>query len=171
MFALKTVVLAFAALAVAMPHQPAGNTENSNTEVNSEVEFTSLQQAHDQCSHMNDGKNQIACCNEEKEMEGDDQGGLLGSLGDGLEILSGNCQPIAIPIGLVAAAVPITDYCNQQVACCSGDQNVSLHSFSQLHAFILTLPNRALSTSLARRSASKLIMDIPDWVAALLGSS
>lgn len=122
MLAIQSIVLAFAAFAAAVPHGPpkGGNTNNVNTEVDSDVKFTSVKEAHDQCSHMNDGKNQISCCNDESEQEA---GGLLGvNLGS---LLGGNCQPIAIPI--LGIDVPITDYCNQQVACCSGDQNVSVH--------------------------------------------
>ena len=115
---------------------------------------------------MNDGKNQVACCNEESE-DGDTVGGLIGSL-DGL--LGGNCQPITIPIGLISAAVPITDYCNTQVACCSGDQNVSITWFPRTsRSLIANTLYRALSTSLALRSASKLRMGIPDWITASLG--
>lgn len=121
MFALKTIVLAFAALAVAVPHKPVG-AKNSNTE----VDVKTFEQAHDECSHMQDGNTQISCCNTESEDEGDDIGGLIGSL-DGLNLLGGNCQPITIPV--LGVAVPITNTCNQQVACCSGDQNVSNASF------------------------------------------
>ncbi|SPN98447.1 uncharacterized protein DNG_01491 [Cephalotrichum gorgonifer] len=97
MFAIQTLVVAFAAFAAASPQGSKGKSV-------ADVQAT--------CSGNGSG-NQISCCNVSKGDTGlDILGGLLG----------GACSPISIPIGLVAAAVPITDYCNTQVACCSGDQ-------------------------------------------------
>ncbi|SPO07064.1 uncharacterized protein DNG_09758 [Cephalotrichum gorgonifer] len=96
MFAFKTLIVAFAAIAAAAP----GKGVKSTQEVIAE------------CSGNGSG-NTVACCNKEQGDTG------LNVLGD---LLGGACEPVSIPLLAVSLAIPITDYCNAQVACCSGDQ-------------------------------------------------
>ena len=122
---------AFAVAALASPLQGPGGQEGSNSV--SESGITTLGQAAAQC-----GNGQvISCCNQGDKSS---QGGLIGSVLDG--VLGGSCDaldvtvigefPMAMPSklqytnALTGVSVPITNACNGQVACCTGDQNVSL---------------------------------------------
>lgn len=128
MYAIKTIVLAFAtfaATAAAAPH-PQG---------------PSVEQAVNQCSGNDMGQTQVSCCDTTKTETGGAGGLLGGGLLNNLNLLGGQCSPIALPLNIIggAVAIPITDYCTNQAACCSGDQTVSETMFDFLKLAVLSL--------------------------------
>ena len=146
MYAIKTIVLAFVAFTASVAAAPQGATG---------VQSVTAQQAVDQCAHNNDGKNQVSCCNSKQVQNGV---GIIGNLGN-LDILGGECQPISIPTAVLggAAAVPISNFCNQQAACCSGDQTVRTLSTLPM-SFVTNDFYRASSTLPVSLSWSKHVL-------------
>lgn len=105
MFALKTVILAFAAFAASAAAAPQSSMFPS--EVN-------LRHAIDKCE-QGPSQNQISCCNSEHN-------DLLSILDD-LSLLGGQCQQLQIPINILAVADTTQTgvVCQGQIACCAGE--------------------------------------------------
>ena len=104
---LMTLVAAVAA--VPYDHHP-------DVHVEKEQNVKTVQEVGDVCGNGNE----VHCCNSESASKA--VGGLLGL---NLENVLSGCQKLDIPI--IAANVPITDYCQQTAICCGEqEQNVSL---------------------------------------------